>query len=75
MSHVVNLRKIGNSLGVILPKAELEHLGISEGDKLFLIRTPEGLRLTPYDPAFADAMEAAREFMREHRDVLRELAK
>jgi putative addiction module antidote len=75
MTHSVNLRKIGNSLGVILPKGELEHLGVSEGDRLFVIRTPDGLRLTPYDPDFADVMEATRDYMRRHRDALRELAK
>ena len=75
MSRGVAVRRIGNSYGVILPKAELEILGVDEGDDLFLVRTPGGIRLTPYDPDFAEAMEAARKFMREHRDALRELAK
>jgi len=75
MSDTLTVRKIGNSHGVILPKAELEKLGVSEGDKLFVIRTPDGIRLTPYDQRFADAMEAARDFMHRYRDTLRELAK
>ena len=75
MSDALTIRKIGNSYGVILPKAELDQLGVGEGDRLFVIRTPDGIRLVPYDPDFADAMEAAREFMRRHRDTLRELAK
>lgn len=75
MSNSVTVRKIGNSQGVILPKAELEQLGVSEGDELFIVHTPGGIRLTPYDPDFATAMEAARDFMRRHRDTLRELAK
>ncbi len=75
MSNTLTVRKIGNSHGVILPKAELERLGVSEGDKLFVVHTPGGIRLTPFDPDFADAMEAARDFMRRHRDTLRELAK
>jgi putative addiction module antidote len=75
MAETLTLRKIGNSLGVILPKAELDQLGVGEGDKLYVVRTPTGIRLVPYDPDFADALEAARDFMRRHRDTLRELAK
>ncbi len=75
MADNVTLRRIGNSYGVILPKAELEKLGVVEGDKLFIVRTPDGLRLTPYDPDFAKVMEATREYMRDHRDALKELAK
>ena len=71
----VTVRRIGNSYGVILPKAELDKLGVVEGDKLFIVRTPDGLRLTPYDPDFAKVMEATREYMRDHRDALKELAK
>ena len=75
MTDTVTVRKVGNSLGVILSKAELEKLGVGEGDRLFVIRTPDGIRLTPYDPDFATVMEATREYMRDHRDALRELAK
>lgn len=75
MSATVTVRKIGNSLGVILPKAELEQMGIEEGGRLFVVRTPDGLRLTPYDPDLAKVMESTREYMRTHRDALRELAK
>lgn len=75
MSNPLTVRKIGNSLGVILPKEELEALGVGEGGKLFVLRGPDGIRLVPYDPDFVDTMEDAREFMREYRDTLRELAK
>ncbi len=75
MADTVTVRRIGNSYGVILPKAELEKLGVVEGDKLFIVRTPDGIRLTPYDPDFAKVMEATREYMRDHRDALKDLAK
>jgi len=75
MSEPLTVRKIGNSHGVILPKAELEQLGVGEGDKLFVVHTPSGIRLVPYDPDFAKAMEENRDYMRRHRDALRELAK
>ncbi|MCH8836085.1 MAG: AbrB/MazE/SpoVT family DNA-binding domain-containing protein [Proteobacteria bacterium] len=75
MADNVTVRRIGNSYGVILPKAELDKLGVVEGDKLFIVRMPDGLRLTPYDPDFAKVMEATREYMRDHRDALKDLAK
>lgn len=75
MADTVTVRKVGNSLGIILPRAELDNLGVGEGDRMFVVRTPNGIRLTPYDPDFAKVMEATREYMREHRDALRELAK
>lgn len=53
----------------------LESLGVEEGDRLFVVRTPDGVRLTPYDPDFAEAVESGREYMREHRNAMRELAK
>ena len=50
-------------------------MGVGKGDKLFIVHTPDGIRLTPYDPAFAGVMEETRDYMRRHRDALRELAK
>ncbi len=75
MAAVIKVRKVGNSLGVILTKDVVESLGVSEGDELFAIRTPDGIRLTPYDPDFATAIESTRDYMRRHRDALHELAK
>ncbi len=71
----VTLRKIGNSLGVILPAEATNALKVQEGDKLFLTDSPDGLRLTPYDPQFAEQMKAASKGMRQYRNALRELAK
>ena len=70
----VRVRKIGNSLGVILPAVVTTTLKVHEGDKLFLTETPDGVRLTPYDPEFAKQMDAAEQVMHEDRDVLRKLA-
>ena len=75
MAQNVTIRKIGNSYGVILPKAELDKMGVKRGDELFVVRTPDGIRLTPFDPQFSQVMEETREYMRRHRDALRELAK
>ena len=69
------VRKIGNSYGVVLPKRLIEELGVKEGDRIFWVRTPDGIKLTPYDPDFAAVMEANRDYMRRHRNALRQLAK
>lgn len=75
MAERAALRKIGNSVGVIIPKSELDRLHVSAGDEVFLVQTTDGLQLTPYDPDFAEAMEAGRKYMDRHRDALKELAK
>jgi putative addiction module antidote len=75
MAAVVKVRKVGNSLGVILTKDVVESLGVTEGDELFAVRSHEGIRLTPFDPDFEKAIESTRDYMRRHRDALHELSK
>jgi putative addiction module antidote len=66
---------IGSSAGIVLPKEVLARLKVSKGDSLFLTESPEGFRITPYDPEFEEDMALARKVMRKRRDLLRELAK
>ena len=73
---VLQIRKIGNSLGLILPKELLAQLGFSEGDKLEFVRQPEGaLKLLRHDDIHARAMAIARKAMKDYAGTLRELAK
>jgi putative addiction module antidote len=73
---VLQIRKIGNSVGVILPKELLARLRLKEGDKLHIIEQSErGLKLSPYDPHHAKAMEIARKAFREYADTFKALAK
>jgi putative addiction module antidote len=65
---------IGNSAGIILPKETLARLNVQKGDTLYITEGAQGIRLMPYDQEFATQMEAAREIMRENRDVLQRLA-
>jgi len=74
MTATLKLNRIGNSVGVILPKDVLAKLRVREGDMLYLTEAPDGYRISQYDPEFARQMEAAEEVMRENRDVLRKLA-
>jgi putative addiction module antidote len=71
----LQVRKIGNSEGVILPKELLARLKLKAGDELIVTETPDGAMLTPYDEVFARQMEAARKGMRKYRNALRQLAK
>jgi putative addiction module antidote len=71
----MTVRKIGNSLGVILPAEATAALQVGEGDKLFLTQSPEGFRVTPYDPGFERQMKVATKGMKKYRNALRELAK
>ncbi len=73
---VLQVRKIGNSLGLILPKDLLARLNLAEGDKLQVVEQPErGVQLTPYDPVHAKGMEIARKAFKTYANTFRELAK
>ncbi len=72
----LQVRKVGNSLGLILPKELLARLNLKDGDKLHVIEQPErGLHLTPYDPVHAKGMEIARKAFKTYANTFRELAK
>jgi putative addiction module antidote len=71
----LEIKKIGNSTGVILPKELLARLNLSQGEWVYVTELPDGgVRLTPYDPDFEDVMRLADEIMDEYRDTLRALA-
>ena len=68
------VRKIGNSLGIVLSKDLLDRLNVREGDDLFWVVTPDGVRLTPDDPDFEAVMHSNRKYMDRHRNALEDLA-
>jgi putative addiction module antidote len=70
----LKLRRTRNSIGVVLPKEALAHLGLGEGDAIFLTFLPEGaLRLSAADPEFARKVEAAEEMNRKYGNAIRAL--
>jgi putative addiction module antidote len=74
--YVLQVKKIGNSVGLILPKDLLARLKLSEGDKLHVVeQTERGIKLTPYDPKHAEAMDIARRSFRKYADTYKALAK
>ncbi|GAB3729822.1 transcriptional regulator [Luteimonas pelagia] len=70
----LKITTIGNSAGVILPKELLARLRLGKGDELFAVETPDGIRLTAYDPELAAQMEVAEDVMRRRRTLLHKLA-
>jgi putative addiction module antidote len=73
---VLQIKKIGNSTGLILPKELLARLKLKEGDKLHVVEhTERSIKLSPYDPKHAKAMEIARRSFRKYADTYKALAK
>jgi putative addiction module antidote len=71
----LKVTSLGSSTGMVLPKEALARLKVAKGDFVFLTESADGFRITPYDPEFEKQMKLARKFMRDRRDVLRELAR
>lgn len=71
----IKLRKVGNSVAMIVPKQVRQKMGVEEGDAVYLTETPEGYRISPYDPEFSRQMKLARKVQAKHRAALHELAK
>jgi putative addiction module antidote len=72
----LKVRRIGNSLGVVLPKEVINRLQTADGERLFLIEGSDGsYQLTPYDPVFEKKMTKAENIIGRYRNTLRALAK
>lgn len=72
--RTLKVRRIGNSLGVVLPKDLLAKLRVGEGDELSVSETAEGVALTAADEDTAELMRLAEAVMRKRRRVLKALA-
>ncbi|KQP05849.1 MAG: AbrB family transcriptional regulator [Methylobacterium sp.] len=71
----LEVKKIGNSTGLILPKDLIAKLNLQQGQWLHVTEMPDGgVRLTPYDPDFDKAMAIVDDIMDEYKDTLRALA-
>jgi putative addiction module antidote len=72
---ILNIKKRGNSLSVIVPKEMAASMNVDDGDSLFATKTPSGYEISAYDPTFEKKIEAARQGMKKYRNALIELAK
>ena len=72
----LKIRKIGNSLGIVLPKEALSRLKVAEGGTVYMTDSKDGaFRLTALNKKFPDQMKEVERIMRVDRDILHELAK
>lgn len=72
----IEIKKIGNSDGLLLPRELMQRLDLKRGQQLHVVELAGGgFQLLPYDPDFDRAMEIADELMDEYRDTLAALAK
>ncbi len=72
----LKLRKVGNSVGLVLPKETLARLNAGDGDAVYLTdSTDGGFRLTAGNPEFARKLKAAQSLSRRYRHTLKELSK
>ena len=72
----LEIKKIGNSDGLLLPKELMQRLDLKRGQELHVTEMAGGgLQLMPYDPDFERTMEAADEVMDKYKDTLAALAK
>ncbi len=72
----LKLRKVGNSVGLVLPKEALARLNAEDGDAVYLTDMTDGaFRLTANNPEFVRKMKAAESLNRRYRHALKALAK
>ncbi len=72
----LEVKKIGNSTGLILPKDLLTRLNLSQGEWVSVTENADGsVTISPYDVDFEDSMAIVDDIMVEYRDTLRALAK
>jgi putative addiction module antidote len=75
MAYKTKVRKIGNSLGIVLPKEALQMMNVEEGATLYITEAPKGaVQVTPDNDHFADMMHIAGRGMKRYRNALRKLA-
>lgn len=75
MVRTIKLRETGGSVSAILPKDMLARHHLEANDEVFAIDTPQGILLSPFDPATANALAAYVEVARENLDAMAALAK
>ncbi|MBZ0138214.1 MAG: AbrB family transcriptional regulator [Pseudorhodoplanes sp.] len=72
----IEIKKIGNSDGLILPRDLMQRLELKRGQSLHITELAGGgFQALPYDPDFERTMEIADEIMEQYRDTLATLAK
>jgi putative addiction module antidote len=72
----LEIEKIGNSTGLILPKELLARLRLEQGDSVLVTEGPDrSITVTPHDDDDEETMRIARVAMKTYASVFKALAK
>jgi putative addiction module antidote len=72
----IEIKKIGNSDGLLLPRELMQRLDLKRGQELHITElVGGGFQAMPYDPDFEKTMEIADQIMDKYKDTLAALAK
>jgi putative addiction module antidote len=74
MRRAITLRRVGGSVGTILPREMVDRLGLTPGDRILAVETEDGILLTPITTAIDEELAATRRAAKRHRGALRELS-
>lgn len=67
----LKIRKVGNSVGVILPKQALAHLNVAEGDTVSVTEAADGsLRISQHKPEVAKQLAVVQDVLKRYRNTL-----
>jgi putative addiction module antidote len=75
MVRRIAVRRAGGSVTVTIPKDMADRYHMAAGEEVSAVETDRGVLLTPFDPAFEQAMKVYARGARRYRNALRELAK
>ena len=75
MVYAITLKKIGGSIGAIIPKDMASRQHMAANDELFAMETADGILLTTVDPTTRAALDAYAELAKENRAAMAALAK
>jgi putative addiction module antidote len=72
----LEIKRVGNSDGLILPRELMQRLDLRRGQQLHITELAGGgFQALPYDPDFDKTMQIVAEIIDEYRDTLATLAK
>ena len=69
------MRRAGGSVTVTIPKDMADRYHMVAGEEVSAVETDRGVLLTPFDPAFEQAMRVYARGAHRYRNALRELAR
>lgn len=71
---ITTVRRIGNSVGVIIDKETIQAAGLCEGDRLDVsVDEDGGVRLTAVNAEDAFALRVGRQYLQDHRGAFEAL--